>query len=138
MGDIVEVGEKGSTTAERRYGGLAGTAAATEASRGPRKAANGALEERSDRAEYVRDCFVGQSSRAEWMCCPAGRRNRAPAVRSGPLKSTRGHMKSSSGDMKRSIGDMKASIGSAKAVVSPDVDRRLEIAGHLSHSSRAP
>ena len=130
MEGIVEVAEKASPTAERRCKGLAGIAPATEASRGPRKAAGSALEERSDRAERVRGSFADQSSCAEWRECRAEWRNRPPAVTSGCLKSTSDYMKWSSGDMKRSIGDMKSSIGSAKAAVSRIVDRRSEIAGH--------
>ena len=119
--------------AVQRIGGIAPT---TDASRGPRKAPSSALEESSDRAEWVRRSLVDQSSRAEWRRCRSGWRNRPSAVTRGSLKSTSDCMDWSSGDTKRSIADMKSSVG-AKAAVSRIVDRRLEIAGHPSRVVKA-
>ncbi len=69
MYDIVGAAEEPSMTADWPCGGLVGIASATEASRSPRKVTSSALEDRSDRAEYVRGRLVDPSSRAEWTCC---------------------------------------------------------------------
>jgi hypothetical protein len=117
MEDIVETAEKASMTADRPCGGLAGTASATEASRGPRRVTSSALEDRSDRAEHVRGRLGDPSSRAEGTCYSTEWRNRPLAMTQRSPEGNSGPLESRSSPLETSSGPTMSWIGAPKGVL---------------------